>query len=58
MTLWPTEISIVLDAAKKRDAWIAAHQQGADKEAIKAADVALHEAEARKRETCRRLPAA
>jgi hypothetical protein len=57
MTLSPTEISIVLDAAQKRDAWIAAHQRGADKEAIKAADVALREAEARKRKTPWCLPA-
>jgi hypothetical protein len=58
MTLSPTEISIVLDAAKKRDAWIAAHQRGSDKEAIKAMGVASREAEARKRKTRWCLPAA
>jgi hypothetical protein len=56
MTLSLTEISIVLDAAKKRDAWIAAHQRGCDKEAIKAADVASREADALVRKTRWCLP--
>jgi hypothetical protein len=57
MTLSPTEISIVLDAAQKHDALIAECQRGADKEAIKAAVVAWREADARKRKTRWCLPA-
>jgi len=57
MTLSPTELSIVLDAAQKRDALIAAYQRGGDKETIKAAVAAWREADARRRETGWCLPA-
>ena len=46
---------ILLDAARKYDALIAAYQQGGSPDEIHAAHIALHEADARKREVDWRL---